>query len=174
MYRKILIALRGKKADEPLLAHVEELATQTKAEVTLLWVIAVADDETGGLGLQFQLELGSSGWRRKNQAETYLPQLERRLREAGLCVETALVISTQSEADAIVRYAAENDYDLIVMASDARPWYRRWIGGSPADGVLRKATVPALFIGDGARRVPEPRTAPKANTMLEVFGSASL
>ena len=174
MYRKILIVLEGKKTDEAVLAHVEKLAVETKAAVTLLRVITVADDGAGGLGLQFQLELGSNGWRRKNQAETYLPQLEGRLREKGLCVKTALVISTQSEADAIVRYAAENDHDLIAMVSDARPWYKRWVGGCPADGVLRKATVPTLFIGDGARKVPEPRTAPQGNTMMEVFGSASL
>ena len=105
-----------------MLAHVQRLAAQIKTEVTLLRVITVADDGGGGLGRQFQTETGSSGWRRKNQAETYLPQLARRLRQEGLHVETALVIGSQSEADEIVSYAAENDCDLIAMASDSRPW----------------------------------------------------
>jgi nucleotide-binding universal stress UspA family protein len=65
-----------------------------------------------------------------------------------------LVIGSRSEADEIVSWAAENNCDLIAMASDSRPWYRRWISGSPANDVQRKATVPTLFISDGIRRVP--------------------
>ena len=157
-----------------MLAHVQRLAAQIKTEVTLLRVITVADDGGGGLGRQFQTEIGSSGWRRKNQAETYLPQLARRLRREGLRVETALVIGNQSEADEIVSYAAEHGCDLIAMASDSRPWYKRWIGGSPSSGVQRKATVPTLFMGYGTRKAPVVHTAPKANTAMAVLGSASL
>jgi nucleotide-binding universal stress UspA family protein len=174
MYQRILAALEGKETDEAVVAHTRRLAAQMNAQVTLLRIIAVADDGGGGLGRQFQLEVGSSGWRRKNQAEADLSKLERRLGLEGLCVETALVIGTRSEADEIVGYAAENNCDLIAMASDARPWYRRWIGGSPANGVLRKATVPTLFVSDGTRRVPVTHAAPEANTMMAIFGSADL
>jgi len=174
MYHKILIALEGKETDEAVLTHVKALTAQMKAEATLLRVITVAEDEGSGWGRQFQLEIGSSGWRRKNQSETHLSQLERWLRQEGLHVETALVIGSRSEADEIVSYAAENNYDLIAMASDSRPWYKRWIGGSPASDVLRKATVPTLFVSDGTRRVPVAQTAPKANTLMAVLGSASL
>jgi hypothetical protein len=69
MYEKILIALEGKATDEAVLLHVQALAAQTRSELTLLRVITVADDEAGGLGLQIQLEIGSSGWRRRQQAE---------------------------------------------------------------------------------------------------------
>jgi nucleotide-binding universal stress UspA family protein len=174
MYRRILIALEGKESDEAVLACVRALARQTRSVVTLLRVITVADDGGGGLGRQFQTEIGSSGWRRKNQAEADLPKLERRLGLEGLPVETALVIGTRSQADEIVGYATENNCDLIAMASDSRPWYRRWIGGSPATGVYRKATMPTLFVSDGRRRVPVTHAAPKANTMMAIFGSADL
>jgi nucleotide-binding universal stress UspA family protein len=174
MYHRILAALEGKVTDEAVVAHAQRLAAQTKAQVTLLRIIAVADDGGGGLGRQFQLEAGSSGWRRKNQAEADLSRLERRLGLEGMCFETALVIGTRSEADEIVGYAAENNCDLIAMASDSRPWYRRWIGGSPATGVLRKATVPTLFVSDGTRRAPVTHAAPEVNTMMAIFGSADL
>ena len=68
IYQRILAALEGKKTVEVVVAHVQRLAAPTNAVVTLLQVIAVADDGGGGLGRQFQLEVGSSGWRRKNQA----------------------------------------------------------------------------------------------------------
>jgi nucleotide-binding universal stress UspA family protein len=174
IYQRILAALEGKETDEAVVACVRRLAAQMNAHVTLLRVIAVADDGGGGLGRQFQLELGSSGWRRKNQAKADLSKLERQLGLQGLCVETALVIGSRSEADEIVSYAAENDCDLIAMASDSRPWYRRWIGGSPASGVLHKAMVPTLFVSDGARRAPVTHAAPEANRMMAIFGSADL
>jgi nucleotide-binding universal stress UspA family protein len=174
MYQRILIALEGKESDEGVLAHVRALARQTKSVVTLLRVIALADDGGSGLGRQFQLEEGSSGWRRKNQAQMELSKLERRLGLEGLCAETALVIGTRSEADEIVSYAAQNRCDLIALAGDSRPWYRRWIGGSPAAGVCRKATVPTLLIGDGTRKAPVPHAAPEMNRMMAILGSADL
>lgn len=174
MYGRILVALQEKETDNLLVAHVRALARQIQAEVILLRVITVSDDDGDGLGVQFQVEIGSSGWRRMSQAKAVMPELERQLREAGVCVETALVVSTQSEADAIVRHAAENDCDLIAVASDSRPWYKRLIGGSTTDGVMRKATVPTLFVGDGAREAPQSRSTPEGNRMMEIFGSANL
>jgi nucleotide-binding universal stress UspA family protein len=85
-----------------------------------------------------------------------------------------LVIGSRSEADEIVAYAAEHGCDLIAMASDSRPWYKRWIGGSPAGEVQREATVPTLFIGDGTRAAPAPRTPPATSKMMEIFGTPSL
>ena len=174
VYRRILVALQGREADEAVLDHVQALAAQMKAQVTLLQVIAIADDGDGGLGRQWQLEAGSSGWRRKKQAEAYLPQLERRFEQAGLGVETALVIGARSEADEIVGYAAENGCDLIAMASDPQPWFVRWLGRSQASAVRRKATVPTLFVGNGRRKVPVKRAAPKANKWMALLGEPNL
>lgn len=174
VYRRILIALEGDKTDEPVLAHVQQLAAKTKAQLTLLRIVAVADDGGGGLGMQFQLEIGSSGWRRKKQAMAHLAQLACRLQRQGLHAETVLVISTRSAADEITSYAAEHDFDLIAMASDSRPWYKRWIRGSQADDVLRKATVPTLFVGDGTRKPPVTSVAPQANPIMAILGSVEL
>jgi nucleotide-binding universal stress UspA family protein len=174
MYKKILVSLRGEKKDRALLDHVRRLATQTGAQVTLLRIIGIADSGGGGLGKQFHLETGSSGWQRKNEAETYLSQLECRLRRAGLSVERALVIGTQSEADEIVNYAAKHDFDLIAMLSDSRPWYRRLLRSAQDDDVLRKATVPTLFVSDNIRQAPAKRTAPQANAVMAVLGNAEL
>jgi len=169
-----LIALLGKETDQAVLDHVQRLAMQTGAHVTLLRVIGIADDGGGGLGKQFQLEIGSSGWRRKNQAETDLSHLEARLQRAGLSVGTALVIGTRSEGDEIVAYAAANGHDLIAMAIDARPWVRRWIGGSPANKVLRKATVPTLFVGDGRPSESVAQPAPAMNPVMAALGHTDL
>jgi nucleotide-binding universal stress UspA family protein len=174
MYQKILIALRGNGADQALLDHIRRMAVETSAQITLLRVVGVADGGGGGLGNQFQTEIGSSGWRRRNEAEAYLSQLEGQVEGAGLSVESTLVISTRSEADEIVSYAAEHGFDLIAMPSDSRPWYRRFLRSAQDDDVLRKATVPTLFVGDGTRQAPTTRTAPRANPMMAVLGNAEL
>jgi nucleotide-binding universal stress UspA family protein len=134
----------------------------------------VADDGGGGLGRQFQLEVGSNGWQRKSEAEACLAQVEHTLRDQGLAVETALVVGTRSEGDEIVAYAAENGFDLITMASDSQPWYKRWIGGSPASEVQRKATVPTLFVSDGRRKEPARDAAPEAHPVMAMLGHADL
>lgn len=174
MYRRILIALQGKETDQAVVSHVKDLAAQTGAALVLLRVVAVADDGGGGLGKQFQLEAGSSGWRRKQAAEEALPQMARRLRRQGLRVTTAVVVGTRSEADEIVAYAAENGCDLIAMASDSGLWYQRWLGGSPAGEVLREATVPTLFVGESTRRAPAVRVAPVGHPVMAILGSAEL
>jgi nucleotide-binding universal stress UspA family protein len=174
MYQKILIVLEGQGTDETVLAHARALAAQMGAQVTLLRVIAVADGGGGGLGKQFQLEIGSNGWRRRNEAEGYLSKWEGQLRQKGLLVETALVIGTRSEGDEIVTYAAENGQDLIVMASDPRPWYRRLLRSAQDDDVLHRATVPTLFVNDGSREPPTKRTVPEGHPLMAVLGSADL
>jgi hypothetical protein len=73
-----------------------------------------------------------------------------------------------------VRYAAEGGYNLIAMAADTRPWYKRLICSAQDDDVLRKANVPTLFLGDGSLRAPAKRTAPRAPTAMAVLGSAEL
>ncbi len=174
LYQRILIALEGRETDEAVVAHVQKLAGQMGAGITLLRVICVADDEGSGLGRQFQLEVGSGGWRRKSEAQAYLAQVEHQLREQGLAVEKVLLVGTQSEGEEIVGYAAENSFELIAMASDSRPWYKRWISGSPASEVQRKATVPTLFVSDGTRKKPARDAAPEAHPVMAILGHADL
>jgi hypothetical protein len=73
MYGRILIALEGKETDKTVVTHVERLAGQMHPEVTLLRAITVADDDGGTrVARQWQLEVGSNGWRRKNQGDQRL------------------------------------------------------------------------------------------------------
>jgi nucleotide-binding universal stress UspA family protein len=174
MYRKILAVLSMKESDEIVVAHVQKLAQEVEAEVKLVRVITVADDGGGGLGRQFQLEEGSRGWGKRLEAERCLPQYEFRLRQAGLIVDAELIIGSRSEGEEIVIYATENNCDLIVMANDPRPWYTRWIGGSPSSEVQRISNKPTLFINNGTQKVREAQSTPKENQVMAAFGSGSL
>lgn len=175
MYKHILIALEGKPSDEAAISHASALASHTSAKITLLWVITVAADGSGSLGKQFQTEVGSSGWRLKNQAEATLAKLEKRLRLNGLFVETALIVGDRSDADEIVAFSNKVGCDLIVMAADGRPWWQRALFGCSADGVHRKASAPTLFVSDGTRRVRVAmRESAPINAIMEAFGTPCL
>jgi nucleotide-binding universal stress UspA family protein len=174
MIRRIVAVVEGKATDPRVVERVGDLGRQLRAQVTLLRVIAVAHDEGGGLGLQFQLEIGSSGWRRTQQANRLLPEYAQQVAQLGCVVETEVIIGSRSEADEIVGYAAQNEFDLIVLAADPRPWYRRLIGSSPVHGVLRNATVPVLTIDDGSQTTAAERAVPQAPKIMNVLGSADI
>lgn len=151
MYKKILIALEGKSTDDAAIVHATALALESHAHVTILQVIQLA--QTGGDGLRaLQLEPGAWAWRRKNEAEARLAQLEGQLRAQGVDVDTSLVLGERVEADEIVDFASDAQAELIVMAADGRAWWRRLLSGCIADGVHRKASIPTLFVSDGTRR----------------------
>lgn len=175
MYQHILVAIEGRSTDQAAVEHAAALARQSSARITLLWVVPVAKDDGGGLGRQFQIELGSSGWRRKNLGEKTLAALKKQLALGGLAAETALVVGDRSHADEIVAFSNEGDFDLIVMAADDRSWlYRTWFG-CPADGVQRKATVPTLFVSDGTRRAHvASRQEQLSNPVMDIFGNPGL
>ncbi len=175
MYKNILVALEGRATDEAAVAHASILAHQVSAQITLLRVITVMADDPGGLGKQFQIELGSSGWRQKNRAEATLAQFESGLRSGGLVVQSALIVGDRSEADEIVDYAEKGGHDLIVMAADRRSWWQRKVFGCPGDGVQQKSHLPTLFVSDGSRkeRVVQREEVAIHQTMA-MFGSASL
>lgn len=175
MYRDILVALEGKSTDEAILQHVKTLARSQAAKITLLQVITIMADGPTGLGNQFQVELGSSGWKRKIRAEELLAKLAAQLRFQNLSVETAVIIGDRSDSDEIIAFADEGHYDLIVMAADGRPWWKRLLFGCPADGVQRKAASPTLFVNDGTRRAKvHMKEEPPVNSLMKMFGSSGI
>jgi nucleotide-binding universal stress UspA family protein len=174
VYRKIVVALQEKGTDEAIVAHVRGLAALHGARVTLLRVIANGNDGGDGLGHLLQMESGTSGWQRKERARAYVAQLERRLRLQGCRVETAVVVGTRCEADAIVHFADESGCDLVAMPSDTRPWLLRALKGDTASKVQRKATVPTLFVHNGLRKATCASTVANPHPMMAVVGGAGL
>ena len=59
------------------------------------------------------------------------------------------LVTVGKPADEIVRVAREQHADLIVMGTQGRRGFRRWLRSSVADRVRRKAAVPLItFEGD--------------------------
>ena len=134
VYKHILVPVEGEpETDDPVLAHVGELAVLCGARVTLL---RVAHYHTRD---QRQCEI--------EDAEGDLARAAEQLRSRGVDVDT-LMLSGEPK-DVIVRQSAELRPDLIAMATHGHSWAKRWVLGSVADHLRHNSDVPLLLIKGG-------------------------
>jgi nucleotide-binding universal stress UspA family protein len=78
------------------------------------------------------------------EAEDHLAVAAGRLTAQGHAVETAVPYG--EPADAIIEEIQIRRPDLVVMASHGRSGLGRWVYGSVADAVLRRAEVPVVLV----------------------------
>jgi nucleotide-binding universal stress UspA family protein len=81
-------------------------------------------------------------------AEATLAAAAGGLRRAGIAAETDLV--TGGAPAAILAAAEARDARLLVLSTHGRGGLERWLYGSVADAVLRRAAVPVLLVPPGA------------------------
>lgn len=175
MYRKILVVLQGIPGDAIAAHHAVDLALTFQAELTLLRVLTIMGDGPKALGTQFQTEIGSSGWRRKQTAVQQMASIQADLHSKGVPIETAIVVGDRGHADEILIFAYQGDYDLIVMVSDGNSWLKRLLSDCPANGVQRRSNIPVLFVKGGEPAVrPSPRVIQKEHQVLAMLGKPCL
>jgi nucleotide-binding universal stress UspA family protein len=145
MYKKILVPLDGSTNDNIVLEHVKKLAKEFGSTVTLilLYRMTPSDDP---FEKQMQMEDGSSGWRAKAKAEKYLPELQKALANEGIQVNTEFLVTEEPEPNAIVNYAENNNFDLIVFANRERSPIGRFFFGNVEEKVRRRTSLPVLFV----------------------------
>jgi len=146
MFKKILVPLDGSDLAGKILPQVEELAKQVKAQVTLL-AVGSSDTCAGGGAPPETLKEGAAC--PELPLAGYLEQSATNLRAQG--VQAEWVYKKGNPAKEIVAYAAENNMDLIALASHGGGEIA-WILGSVAQKVITHATVSVLLW-----RVTEPK-----------------
>jgi nucleotide-binding universal stress UspA family protein len=80
----------------------------------------------------------------RSDVEAYLKPLARQLRAEGFDTRVAVVFGRP--APEIVRFAEEEDMDLIIMCTLGRSGFSRWMVGSVADKVLRGTHLPIMLV----------------------------
>ena len=149
MYKMILVPLDGSELAEMVLPHVEMLAQAAKkpAEVVLLRVALSPSPAFAGyqdLSGQGPVLAEQAAAADKENAEKYLAEVGKRLRDKGLRVRVELLVG--SAGDEILDYAENNPVDLIAMASHGRSGISRWAYGSVTSKVLRGISTPILVV----------------------------
>ena len=146
MFKKILVPLDGSDLAGKILPQVEELAKQVKAQVTLL-AVGSSDTCPGGGAPPETLKEGAAC--PEFPLARSLEQTAANLRAQG--VQAEWVYKQGNPAKEIVAYAAQNNVDLIAIASHGGGEIA-WILGSVAQKVITHATVSLLLW-----RVTEPK-----------------
>ena len=137
MYRKILVALENSRADQTLLPHVTELATQVHAELLL---VHVAD---GWAARHYdRLKLTESQEMKEDRA--YLEKITAELRAQGLRVKSKLALGDPPEE--ILKTAETEHCDLIAMTSHGHRLIGDLLFGSTIHHVRHNTTSPILLV----------------------------
>jgi len=136
---KILTPVDFSAASLGALAHAEELAHRTGAELTLLYVIEP---------IVAPMEFNTAMIIEANQQERINVKLvELRDTEVRHGVKTVTLVDEGEAATAIIRVVAEQDFDLVVMGTHGHSGFRHLLLGSKAERVVRGAACPVLTVG---------------------------
>lgn len=137
MYDRILVPTDGSPEVDAVLDHAAELAAVHDAELHILYVVNTA----GYVGLPTEAGIEGLGSMLREQGEAALDRAEDRVDEP---VER--VLAEGSPGKEIVRYADDENCDLVVMGTHGRGGIDRLLMGSVAERVVRTSTVPVLTV----------------------------
>jgi nucleotide-binding universal stress UspA family protein len=140
MYKRILVPLDGSQTAEIVLPYAEDIAARFGAKIVL---VSVSDSGAADSVHLYSLYL-----------ERVKEQIQRRLKGRKTKREAKLrsVILQGKPADEILRYAADNNINLIVMASHGSSSRGPWSLGNIAGKVLRATESPVLLIRTPANK----------------------
>jgi nucleotide-binding universal stress UspA family protein len=152
-FRKVLVPYDGSELSEAVLPFIQEFAKAFDASIVLFHVLfppAMAYSGFEAPTITDQL------WRDLEEvARKHVGEAAEKLSDAGLSVKP--IVSFGPAVDEIVAAARLEGADLIAMSTHGRSGVGRWIMGSVADAVVRRADLPVLLVR------PEP--SPKRNAL---------
>ena len=142
--RQILLPTDFSGCANYALPYAATIARATNAKIVCVHVVEPVVPAVGYTGLAEPMPIADISEQLEDSAERQLPKLAECEECEGLEVEE--VITHGDAAAEIVRVAAEQDVDLIVISSHGRTGLGRMIFGSTAEAVVRHASCPVLVV----------------------------
>jgi nucleotide-binding universal stress UspA family protein len=139
-YDQILVPTDGSDGVERAIDHAVGIADVHGASVHGLHVIGT--DTYAGMAME--TSWGSIDQLLQEDAERAVERVRELAATAGVPVETAVVEGKPSRE--IVRYAEEEECDLVVMGTHGRGGIDRLLLGSVAEQVVRASSVPVTTV----------------------------
>ncbi len=140
MYKKMLVLLDGSKMSEVVFSYARELAGRLGLDLYLLHVCTAVEAE--------QLPMRKAYI--EHMAEQLLQESEAVRNKAGASARGPLqatgTVVVGYPAEEILKYAADNDVDLIMLSTHGRSGIRRWGLGSVADKVVHETDIPVWLV----------------------------
>lgn len=147
--QKILLPTDFSGCANYALPYAARIARATRATIVCVHVVEPVVPAVGYTGLAEPMPIADISGQLEDSAERQLPKLTECDDCAGLNVEEIIVHG--DAAAEIVRVAAEQKVDLIVISSHGRTGFGRMIFGSTAEAVVRHATCPVLVVKPSAQ-----------------------
>lgn len=143
--QNILVPLDGSQLAEQALPYARALAEKFGGHLILLWVLQppplMPVTEFGVFPVHDDTLLEQA----EEQASDYLGHLRDQLNDEGIPARIAITRSP-TVAEAIVDFAAQGDFHLIVKTTHGRSGISRWVFGSVAAKVLEQAPCPVFLV----------------------------
>ncbi len=144
MFKRMLVPLDGSDLAEVVFTYAKELAGRLDIEVISLYVGTPARREFVPMH-QAYIERAAEIIR--HQAQEI--QEKTGIKPGSKPIKSRGEIAEGYPAEEILRYADENNVDLLLMATHGRSGLKRWVLGNVADKVLRASKVPVLLVHAG-------------------------
>ncbi len=154
--RKILVPYDFSRGSELALAYSVGFALRTGGEVTLLHVVDIPDHLVAGM-MGTHVDIGEFQRRALRAASDKLHEIAAREASShGLRI--AVEVRTGFACLEIVKYAADERFELLILSTHGRRGLPRLLLGSEAETVVRTSPCPVLALklpeagdGDGTR-----------------------
>ena len=158
--QKILFPTDFSKCAEQALAHTVFLAEESRAEIHVLHVITIFQDQPSVVSNEIA-ETKEMVKKLEDVAEKQLNKILNSHSSDDVKITTEIKRGI-SAAPAILEYASDNNIDLIVMGTHGRRGLGHLLLGSAAEEVVRLAPYPVFTI----RELKEPKSVMQVNNIL--------
>ncbi|HEY0969370.1 MAG TPA: universal stress protein [Gemmatimonadales bacterium] len=171
----ILVPLDGSSLGEVALPVARSLARRLGAALDLTMVLEPVGQRlprvpaAPPLDPPAEVELGGD---RLALADEYLARIAAGVSD-GVDVRTAITILEGAPAEMLARHLAEGAAQIVVMATHRRGELGRFLLGSVADELVRRATAPVLLIASGDERKAAHEADVGTRVLLPLDGSSS-
>ena len=162
MYQALMVPLDGSEFGRHAIPWTLAIAEPAGARVDLVHVLTPPYDLGEAAG--DKLVLAEAIESQRPATDQRLGDLANRL-QVGTNVRFSSAVREGHPADALLRYAAENAIDLIVMTTHGRSGLTRAVLGSISDEVVRRSRCPVLLTRPH-RHVAEEREAAAVSDVL--------
>lgn len=142
MYKKILLPTDGSEHAARAAEHALWIAHKSNAKLTIISVI----ESTFIVGLPSADVTDEIRDMLKTEAQKHINKIQKLAEEKGYNVNMELVVKEGSPATTILKYAKEEDIDLIIMGTSGKSGIDRLLMGSVAQNIIKSSKCPVLVV----------------------------
>lgn len=144
VFGRILLPLDGSASGESALPHIKELTTRIASELTFFRVVAPGYHVQTIGGLNYVSLPQAEIDRLSDEARQYLDRISAEVEGSRATIK--LEVRVGDAASEIIKFAAEQDFNLIAMSSHGYSSIDKWTFGGVTHKVLHSSKTPLFLV----------------------------